>query len=228
MIGRTSNAAVDDEASPLITRLNDSALGSLTRAPLHRRIVASITDMIILFVVACTWFFVFSHRIGLFSVHPSAMSLYAGLATSAIVALQQATSNVSRRDAFVLHWKAQVVALTSIIAGFIVIVMNKIHRGGAHFTSLHGQLGLATLILVMIQGFFGLSRRFWIWPAIGLNYQQIIALHRVVGWAIDNWHPSELRTAVKVSVVVVCVILLVHAQWGRILRLLLHKEPLIA
>ena len=159
----------------------------------------------------------------------------------------------------------QLVALGCSMIGFIVIVINKVNHGAAHFTSLHGKLGLTTFVLAMIQGMlcqrrrspyhrietelaigiFGISRRFWLWYALGLHYQRVIAIHRIFGyatifcalatmftamdnkWTEDNWSPSELRLAVKACVTVVGIIVFVLAQWRRVLVLLFHKEPTI-
>ncbi|TPX35268.1 hypothetical protein SmJEL517_g02212 [Synchytrium microbalum] len=216
----------DTETTPL---LGEPAVYEAPKPPMWRRTVSIIAELLLLFVVVLSWFFAWNHGMSVFTWHPSAMSSFVFLSVSAVLALQQATSNLSRRDAFSVHWRMQILALLSLIVGFCIILYNKIQHKADHFTSLHGQFGLTTFVLAILQGAFGLSRKSWVWAAVGMRYQRIVAMHRLAAldsdWVVMYWKPHEFILAAKACIVATGLVLLFHAQWWRVLKLALEKEP---
>lgn len=73
----------------------------------------------------------------------------------------------------------------ALIAGFIVIEVNKFKNGAVHFTSLHGRLGLATYILFTLQALVGVAQYYTplLFGSVD-NAKAIYKYHRATGYLI--------------------------------------------
>lgn len=89
-----------------------------------------------------------------FSWHPTLMTigslLFMGEAVMAISTGNWLTSRLNRRNRVTAHWILQAIAAACIFAGFLIIFINKNRHGKLHFQSLHGILGLVSVIFVGI------------------------------------------------------------------------------
>ncbi|CAG5009407.1 unnamed protein product [Parnassius apollo] len=96
----------------------------------------------------------FGDGVSLFSFHPSLMSLgWLMIMTSAINAITPgdlATEWMPIRLRSARHWVLQLLAVTIITIGFIVILSNKIINNKPHFVTLHAKFGLASLIFMSL------------------------------------------------------------------------------
>jgi hypothetical protein len=77
------------------------------------------------------------------------------------------------------------LALDVLIAAFVIIEYNKFVHGAAHFTSVHGKLGLITYIFLGIQALVGFTQYFV--PKLyggANNAKSIYKWHRLSGYVI--------------------------------------------
>lgn len=98
---------------------------------------------------------------GLFSFHPTLMTIgWLVVMTSAINAVTPgdlATEWMPMRLRSARHWVLQLVGGSIVLAGFIVIVINKIIHNDNHFVTLHAKFGLASFIFMLIAKSGGLG-----------------------------------------------------------------------
>ncbi|KAI9229228.1 MAG: hypothetical protein DHS80DRAFT_14309 [Piptocephalis tieghemiana] len=105
------------------------------------------------------------------------MSLFIVLSSTGIAAMQASTSpRPPRSKGFLAHRIIMSLALLCLICGAVAIVTNKIRIGMRHFYTPHGRLGLTSLILLLIQGSFG------IFVTIIPGYKVLYKYHRAVGY----------------------------------------------
>ncbi|XP_047121525.1 transmembrane reductase CYB561D2-like [Schistocerca piceifrons] len=96
-----------------------------------------------------------------FSWHPALMTLgsllFMGEAVLAISTGNWLTSRLNRRNRVTAHWVLQAIAAACIFAGFLIIFINKNRKGKLHFQSLHGIVGLVSVIFVGITSSGGVA-----------------------------------------------------------------------
>ncbi|CAK1578275.1 unnamed protein product [Parnassius mnemosyne] len=113
--------------------------------------------MFIAIIIYCC----FRDGVSLFSFHPSLMSLgWLMIMTSAINAITPgdlATEWMPIRLRSARHWVLQLLAVTIITVGFLVILSNKIINNKSHFATLHAKFGLASLIFMSLTSLGGIG-----------------------------------------------------------------------
>ncbi|KAI7875605.1 hypothetical protein K492DRAFT_173199 [Lichtheimia hyalospora FSU 10163] len=92
----------------------------------------------------------------LFTYHPIFMTLFIICCTEGVVLLQPTRTPQEKKRGLRHHAIVQAIGYTSAIVGFTTIVYNKVVSDKEHFTSLHGQLGLALFCYLFCQSLFGL------------------------------------------------------------------------
>ncbi|XP_037088249.1 cytochrome b561 domain-containing protein 2-like [Pollicipes pollicipes] len=91
----------------------------------------------------------------LFSWHPICMSIsFAGMMLGGAEVFSLGSQRYRHR--VTLHWQLQAAAAVLSLAGLAAIFFNKELRGAPHFTSTHGQLGLAAVAAATVQSAGGL------------------------------------------------------------------------
>jgi len=136
-------------------------------------------------LTAIVWGAVLSNPVMLFSAHPLLNSAAVLFYTQAILVLQPTHTKEQKRHGTYWHAGLNQVALSSAIAGLVIIEYNKIDHGGVHFESPHAILGLITYILLFIQAFVGITQYFT--PALyggEDNAKALYKYHRVSGYVI--------------------------------------------
>ncbi|VVC94859.1 unnamed protein product [Leptidea sinapis] len=106
----------------------------------------------------------FANGVSLFSFHPLFMSIgfiiFMTTAINAVTPGDFATEWMPIRLRSARHWVLQLIAITFTLAGFIIIVANKIINDKLHFVSLHGKFGLASVIFTCITSVGGIGALF--------------------------------------------------------------------
>jgi len=100
----------------------------------------------------------------LFSWHPTLMTIAFCLLMGQAIAIFSPESSLlqssSRQDKVQLHWILNLFSLVATAGGFGAIYLNKEIASKSHFTSWHGQLGLATCIGALLAALGGLGAKY--------------------------------------------------------------------
>lgn len=96
----------------------------------------------------------------LFSAHPLLNSAGLLFLVQAILILQPTHTSTQKRTGTISHFALNNLALDLLLAGLIVIEVNKVRGGTHHFESPHGILGLIVYILMAIQALVGFTAYF--------------------------------------------------------------------
>lgn len=176
------------EQEPLLGRPGDAA--QQEEQPLYKNFVlgtAVVAQGGVWLLTAIVWGSVFSHpdKLMLFSAHPLLNSAAVLFFIQAILVLQPTHTKEQKKYGTYWHAGLNNVALSSAIAGLVIIEYNKIDHGGVHFVSPHAILGLIVYILVALQAFIGFTQYF----VPGLyggedNAKALYKYHRASGYVI--------------------------------------------
>lgn len=102
-------------------------------------------------LTALVWAAVFEAQFSFFSYHPLLNSAAILLLTQSILLLQPTTTQKQKAQGTYVHSALNFIAMGLLIAGLVVIEMNKASHPETRFQSTHGKLGLAVYILLVIQ-----------------------------------------------------------------------------
>ncbi|CAD6445480.1 ddfba0c9-58e8-4ab4-bf2a-cabf86f5da26 [Sclerotinia trifoliorum] len=209
LLGRAGDAS-QQEGRPLIWNL---ALGT-----------AIITQTGLLLLIAHVWASIFLSPTGLilFSAHPLLNSGGLLFLTQGILILQPTHTAAQKRQGTLTHAGFNSVALSLLVAGLVVIEVNKFAHRGIHFESAHAILGLTTYILLLLQSLIGTTQYFT--PTLygtpsPQNAKKIYKYHRASGYLIlllmlatiaaATWTPfNENALHIKSWAVISCAVLM--------------------
>ncbi|KAF4628599.1 hypothetical protein G7Y89_g9550 [Cudoniella acicularis] len=139
----------------------------------------------IILLTASVWASVFLSPLIFFSAHPLLNSAGLLLLTQAILVLQPTHTPAQKRQGTITHALINNFALDALVAGLVIIEINKISHGGIHFESPHAILGLITYILLGIQALVGFTAYFT--PSIygSVNTaKSLYKYHRISGYLV--------------------------------------------
>ncbi|APA10017.1 hypothetical protein SS1G_05698 [Sclerotinia sclerotiorum 1980 UF-70] len=215
LLGRAGDAS-QQEGRPLIWNL---ALGT-----------ATITQIALLLLTAHIWASIFLSPTGLilFSAHPLLNSSGLLFLTQGILILQPTHTATQKRQGTLVHAWFNSLALSLLIAGLVVIEVNKFAHRGIHFESAHAILGLTTYILLLLQTLIGTTQYFT--PSLYGSPQTAKAIykyHRASGYLIlllmlatisaATWTPfNENALHIKSWAVIGCALLMLVGMVPRI------------
>ncbi|TGO10316.1 hypothetical protein BTUL_0138g00030 [Botrytis tulipae] len=205
LIGRAGDAS-QQEGRPLYWNL---ALGT-----------AIITQVGLLLLVAHIWASIFLYPLMLFSAHPLLNSAALLVLTQGILILQPTHTATQKRQGTIAHAGINALASSLLIAGLVVIEVNKFAHNGTHFESAHAILGLITYILLLIQSLVGFTQYFT--PSLYGDIstaKSIYKYHRLSGYlvlllmlatiAAATWTPFNVNALhIKSWAVIVCAVLI--------------------
>lgn len=85
-----------------------------------------------------------------------------------------------------IHFAFNLTGTLALIAGLVIIEMNKASHPETRFTSVHGILGLTTFILITIQALIGFVQFYVPEPVLGSveNGKMLYKYHRMSGYLI--------------------------------------------
>ncbi|KAF2455243.1 eukaryotic cytochrome b561-domain-containing protein [Lineolata rhizophorae] len=149
------------EEEPLLGRAGDASQEE--DKPLYYNFVLG-TGMLaqagIWVLTAIVWGNIFSNNLIFFSPHPLLNSAGILLITQAALILQPTHTPSQKRYGTWSHAALVDVGVASLIAGLVIIEINKFGHGGTHFDSPHSIMGLITYILVILQASVGFTSYF--------------------------------------------------------------------
>jgi len=115
----------------------------------------------IVLLVASVWAGIFLHPpYILFSAHPLLNSAGILALIESILILQPTHTAEQKRKGTIAHFTLNNLALDLLIAGLVIIEVNKFSHKGTHFESPHAILGLITYIFLAIQALVGFTQYF--------------------------------------------------------------------
>jgi len=175
-----------DESEPLLGRAGDASQKD-GKSLYHNLVIGTgILAQAGIWVLAATvWSAVFSHPLILFSAHPLLNSAALLLLVQGLLILQPTHTAQQKKEGTYAHAAFNDVALLAFIAAFVVIEVNKYKNGLPHFESLHGILGFATYVLLLIQATVGFTQYFV--PSLygGVDRaKKVWKYHRVAGYLV--------------------------------------------
>lgn len=132
------------------------------------------------------WAAVFEHEVIFFDVHPLLNSSAVLLLTQATLVLQPTASQKQKIQGTYVHSALNFVGVAALIAGLVVIEMNKASHPETRFTSVHGIMGLVTYILIFIQALVGVAQFYLPETAFGSvdTAKSVYKYHRSSGYVI--------------------------------------------
>jgi len=174
------------EQEPLLGRAGDAA--QQDGEPIYRNFVIGtgvVAQAGIWILAAVVWSAVFSHQLILFSAHPLLNSAGILLIAQGALVLQPTHTASQKRTGTYIHASLNDLGLTSLIAGLIIIEVNKYKNGIPHFESAHAILGLITYLLMIIQAMVGFTQ-FFVPQLYGgeENAKKIWKYHRMSGYVV--------------------------------------------
>lgn len=141
-----------------------------------------------------------------------------------------------------LHWILNLVGLSLLLIGLIIIVVNKFEKNKAHFQTNHSILGICTIAFATCAAFFGLfaNNTKWLYPRVrpvlikvvhaffGICIT-ILLLATVINGTYTRWWPGGEagRNFVFTSLVIAGVLVLFKPILGAISRtkVILNSPP---
>ena len=102
------------------------------------------------------WYATLSTDVILASYHPLANSLGLLFLVQAILILQPTHTAAQKKQGAITHGALHSLGVISFVVGTSIIWYNKTSHSAPHYTSLHGKVGLATVILLVVQSVVGI------------------------------------------------------------------------
>jgi len=136
-------------------------------------------------LAALVWSGIFSHKLILFSAHPLLNSAGIVLITQATLILQPTRTAEQKQLGTYIHAALVDLGVLCMLAGLIIIEVNKNLSGRAHFESPHSIMGLITYILVFLQAVSGVVQFFYpqVYGSVD-NAKKMYKYHRGSGYVI--------------------------------------------
>jgi hypothetical protein len=134
-------------------------------------------------MVVVVWAAVFHSKLELFSLHPLFNSAGMLFVTQAVLVLQPTHTAAQKRAGTLAHATLHALGVPLLLAGLVVIEVNKERHGGAHFRHPHAALGVATYALLVLQSLFG-ALQYWGQRLLGgqERAQALYKYHRACGY----------------------------------------------
>ncbi|RMZ82722.1 hypothetical protein DV738_g1637, partial [Chaetothyriales sp. CBS 135597] len=117
-------------------------------------------------LTSLVWSAVFEANFIFFSYHPILQSAGILLLTQSILVLQPTATPKQKRDGTWVHAAFNTLGFGALIAGMVVIEMNKASHPETRFTSTHGIVGLVTFVLIILQVLVGVVQ-YWLPGLVG-------------------------------------------------------------
>ncbi|ESZ98800.1 hypothetical protein SBOR_0799 [Sclerotinia borealis F-4128] len=170
LLGRVGDAS-QQEGRPLFWNL---ALGT-----------AVITQVGLVLLVAHVWASIFLSPLMLFSAHPLLNSAGLLVLTQGILILQPTHTATQKRQGTLAHAGINALAGSILVAGLVVIEVNKFAHNGTHFVSAHAILGLITYLLLFVQALVGFTQYYTpsLYGSVS-TAKSIYKYHRLSGYLI--------------------------------------------
>ncbi len=146
---------------------------------------AVVAQVGIILLTASVWASIFLNPLILFSAHPLLNSAGILVLTQSILILQPTHTAPQKRQGTIAHALLNNFGIDFLLAGLIVIEVNKFSHSGTHFVSPHAILGLITYILLALQTAVGFTQYFT--PQLYGSVEtakSIYKWHRISGYVV--------------------------------------------
>jgi len=170
------------EEEPLLGSLGDAS--QQPSRPLYANLYLGtgiIAQAGIVLLVALTWANVFLTPLIFFSPHPLLNTSGILLLTESILLLQPTHTALQKRTGTLVHAGLNTAAFSLLVAGLVIIEINKFSHNGTHFESPHAILGLITYILLLLQSAVGIAQYFI--PSIFGSVDKAKAVYKYHRWS---------------------------------------------
>lgn len=147
------------EDEPLLGQRGDAS--QMAGQPIYLNLwlgTAPLAQAGIWILAAIIWGAIFSHDLIFFSAHPLLNSAGLLLATQAILVLQPTHTAPQKRAGTTLHFLSNLLGVSSLTAGLVIIEINKAGPGHEHFASPHAILGLVFYVFIFLQALVGFTQ----------------------------------------------------------------------
>ncbi|ETN44120.1 uncharacterized protein HMPREF1541_10670 [Cyphellophora europaea CBS 101466] len=136
-------------------------------------------------LAAIIWAAIFEHGVMFFSAHPLLQSAGVLFLVQAILIVQPTATQKQKRDGTWAHSALNFVGVGALVAGVVVIELNKAPHPDQRFKSPHGILGMITFGLICIQAIVGFVQ-YWTPSLLGGvdNGKALYKYHRVSGYTV--------------------------------------------
>ncbi|PSN64299.1 hypothetical protein BS50DRAFT_528440 [Corynespora cassiicola Philippines] len=184
--GNINAARGAGEDEPLLGRRGDAS--QMEGQPLYLNLwlgTAPIAQAGIWILAAIIWGAIFSHDLIFFSSHPLLNSAGLVLVTQAALILQPTHTPSQKRAGTTYHFLFNLVGVSALLAGLVIIEINKAGPGHEHFASPHAILGLLFYIFIFLQALVGFTQYYT--PSLygGVdNAKKVWKYHRASGYVV--------------------------------------------
>ncbi|KAF2101583.1 hypothetical protein NA57DRAFT_53539 [Rhizodiscina lignyota] len=217
------------EEEPLLGRAGDASQQEGKPLPYNLILgTAVVAQAGVWILAAVVWGAVFSHDVIFFSAHPLLNSAGLLLLTQGLLILQPTHTAEQKKRGTYAHLILNDLALSCLIAGLVIIEINKFGHGGIHFESPHAILGIITYVFLLVQATVGFTMYFvpQIYGGVD-NAKAIWKYHRMSGYVVltiglatvcaaTQTFYSKTFLGIQLWAVIVCSILVLAGVLPRI------------
>ncbi|KIV95151.1 hypothetical protein PV10_02833 [Exophiala mesophila] len=181
-----SNPALEEQ-EPLLGRPGDATQLQGQRLPWNLVTgTAILAQAGIWILTALVWASVLENDIIFFSYHPLLNSAAVLLLVQATLVLQPTAAQKDKIQGTYVHSVLNTLGVAALIAGLVVIEMNKASHPETRFQSTHGKVALLVYILIFIQWLVGLAQFFTPNLVFGSvdKAKSVYKYHRISGYVL--------------------------------------------
>lgn len=142
------------------------------------------------------WSAVFEADFIFFSYHPLLNSAAVLLLVQGTLVLQPTALQKDKHDGTYVHSVLNTLGVAALIAGLVVIEMNKASHPETRFQSVHGKMALVAYILIFVQWLFGFATFFL--PRVFGSVDRAKSLykyHRISGYVLQVYLLAVIAAA---------------------------------
>ncbi|KAF1809055.1 hypothetical protein P152DRAFT_461915 [Eremomyces bilateralis CBS 781.70] len=189
------------EQEPLLGRTGDAS--QVDGKPLVHNLVlgtAIVGQFGIWIQAAIVWSAVFSNDLILFSAHPLLNTAGLVLLTQGALILQPTHTPSQKKRGTYVHGFLNNLGVDCLIAGLVIIEVNKYKNGIPHFESAHSILGFITYVLMFLQAIVGFLQYFT--PTVfggEAKAKAVYKYHRISGYLVFTLALATVCAATQTS-----------------------------
>ncbi|KIW10591.1 hypothetical protein PV08_11555 [Exophiala spinifera] len=151
-------------------------------------------------LAALVWAAIFENNFIFFSYHPLLNSAATLLFVQGTLVLQPTALQKDKIHGTYAHSVFNTLGVAGLIAGLVVIELNKASHPETRFTSIHGKLGLVAYILIFIQWLVGFAQFFVPRLFGGVDSAKAIyKYHRVSGYVLQVYMLAVIAAATQTA-----------------------------
>ncbi|KIW46585.1 uncharacterized protein PV06_02250 [Exophiala oligosperma] len=151
-------------------------------------------------LAALVWAAIFQNDFIFFSYHPLLNSAATLLFVQGTLVLQPTASQKDKMRGSYAHSVFNTLGVAGLIAGLVIIEMNKASHPETRFTSIHGKMGLVAYIYIFIQWLFGFAQFYTPQLFGGVdNAKAMYKYHRIAGYILQVYMLAVIAAATQTA-----------------------------